>query len=91
MIVRERIRKCTQDHLYYYCYGVVSHKASQALLPFSDLFCVPHLSSNHSWFVHQSFLAVTSRHLVVKEGEMAVELAGEVFLLYSAGFVFDMP
>jgi hypothetical protein len=29
-----------------YCYGVVSHKASQAPRPFSDLLCVPILILN---------------------------------------------
>jgi len=43
------------------CYRMVSHKASQALRPFSYLLCVLHLSSNHSWFIHQMSLAVTSR------------------------------
>jgi hypothetical protein len=35
----------------------------------SDLLCVPHLSSNHSWFIHQSPLAVTSTHLIAKQGQ----------------------
>jgi hypothetical protein len=45
-----------------YYYGVVSHKASQALWPISDLVYVSHMSSNHFWFIHQSSLALTNRH-----------------------------
>jgi hypothetical protein len=79
-----------------YCssYGVVSHKASQALRPSSDLLCASHLSSNHSRFIHQSSQAVTSRHLVTKQGyiwrEMAVNLADKVSLSCFVG-VFNMP
>jgi hypothetical protein len=43
-----------------YGYSVVSYTAPHALWPFYDLLC-PHLSSNHSWFIHQSSLANTSR------------------------------
>jgi hypothetical protein len=35
-----------------YFYGVVSHKASQVLLPFSDLLCDPHLCYYHSRFFY---------------------------------------
>jgi hypothetical protein len=56
----------THYYCYYNCYGVVSHKASHALRPFDELFCIPHMSSDHSWYIHQSSLAVTSRHLVAK-------------------------
>jgi hypothetical protein len=30
---------------------------------------LPCLSSNHSWFIHQNSLAVTSRHLIAKQEE----------------------
>jgi hypothetical protein len=47
-----------------YCYGVVSYKASHKLRPFSDLRILlhHHMSSNHSWFIHQSHLAKISRY-----------------------------
>jgi hypothetical protein len=46
-------------HLFY-PYGMVSHNASQALRPFSDILCVPLLSSNNSLFIHQSSLSVNN-------------------------------
>jgi hypothetical protein len=56
---------CNDSHAYCYCYGVVSHKASQALRPLSHVLCVPHLSSNHSsWFIHHS--SDQQRHLVAR-------------------------
>jgi hypothetical protein len=45
MLVR---RNYCESQYYSYCYGVVLHKASQALQPFSDILCIPHLSSYHS-------------------------------------------
>jgi hypothetical protein len=59
----------------------------------SQLLCVLHLSSNNSWFIHKSSLAVIRSHLVAKQGgtwqEITVNFADEVCLSYSAGF-FNM-
>lgn len=46
-------------HCCCYCCGMVSHKASHGLRPFL-IFVYPHLSSNHSCFIRQTSLAVTS-------------------------------
>jgi hypothetical protein len=83
------IYKCTaMDIVAGYSCGVVLHKASHALQPFYDIFCIPRLSSNNSRFNHQNSLAVTSRDLVAKQGkawrEMAVNFANEVSLSKSA-------
>jgi hypothetical protein len=32
------------SHMYCYCFGVISYKASHALRRFSGLLCVPHLT-----------------------------------------------
>jgi hypothetical protein len=51
----------------------------------SDPLCVPHLSSNHSWFTDQSSLAATSRHLVAKQDKHGEKFAYKASLSYSAG------
>jgi hypothetical protein len=44
-----------------YCYGVVSHKPSNALRPFLIYCAFP--SCNHSWFIHQRSLAMIIREI----------------------------
>jgi hypothetical protein len=48
------------------------------------IFCAPHLSPNHSRFVHQiSLLWLLQRHLVVKRGETGREIAAELLISFS--------
>jgi hypothetical protein len=42
----------------------------------------PHLSFNHSWFIHQSSLAVTSRHLVEKQEKLGEKLPWILLMKY---------
>jgi hypothetical protein len=71
-----------------YCCPVVSYKASQALRPFSDLLCVPHQSSKHSWFIHQSALANTSRDTDQQSRE---KLGEKCPLILPAKYLYHTP
>jgi hypothetical protein len=52
------------------------------------VYYAPHLSSNHSWFVHQSSqLWLNQRHLIAKRGETGQEIATEFCLLISLSYL----
>jgi hypothetical protein len=48
------------DKKEYYCCGVLLHKVHHILQTFISI-VFPQLSANHSWFIHQSSLQVTSK------------------------------
>jgi hypothetical protein len=52
-----------------YCYGVVSYNASHVTATIYWSPVLPHLSSNHSRFIHQTYLLwLQQTHLVAKRG-----------------------
>jgi hypothetical protein len=71
-----------QAYIYCYYYGVVSHKAPQALQTFL-IHEVLHLSSYHSWFIHQSSLANTyqQRHLSREKLDEKANFADAIFII----------
>jgi hypothetical protein len=56
------------------------------------IYCAPHLSSNHSWFIHKNSLAAAETLSSVAEiwREMSLTLANVVSLLYSAD-ILNIP
>jgi hypothetical protein len=68
-----------------YCYGVVSYKTSHPCnCDHFLIYCAPHLSSNHSCFIHQSSLLWLQQwHLVAKRGQSKREIASEFCLSVS--------
>jgi hypothetical protein len=72
--------------MYCYCLVVVSHKVSHTHQP-CPIYCAFPI-----WLIHQSFLAVTNRHLVAKQeklGEKWLNFAYEVYFFIPVG-IFKM-
>jgi hypothetical protein len=71
--------------------GSIVHSVPCTATIFSSI-VHPHLSSNHSWFIHQGSLviAVTPSSEAGIWVQVYLNLVDEVFLSYSAG-IFDMP
>jgi hypothetical protein len=73
-----------------YCYGMVSLQSVPCTTTIFSSILRPHLRSNHSWFIHQSSLAIIPTEKPSSESgnhwrEMAVNIADEISLSHSVG------
>jgi hypothetical protein len=72
-------------------YRVVLHKAFHTLRPLVYCSIVrPHLSSNHSWFSHQSCLTVTSRDIWYQSRRNLARNVSEFCLRVSVSYYRDL-
>jgi hypothetical protein len=74
------VRNSYNVHTTGYRYRVESYKASHATSTIFWSIVRPHLSSNHSWFIHQFLPWLQETHLVAKQGETWGEMAAEFCL-----------